>query len=366
MHAAAGQCRNCLWKHLAAFRVRENRLGRPMQHVSQGAKVRGIQTGEENCGPAANRRDGSGRLADHDQSRRRHAGASGPTRSSRPSDPLTCRSHSIVPRSTIAAGVSDGQPSAKSRATTCSKTRTPISITSESARGNDAATCPPSTLAVVTANERPLPCSVSGNPAAVSAAVAELAPGITSHGTPWSGKALDFAIAATEDERVAALQTNHDSTGLRGGHEPAIDFVLSPMRLFIAQATDQSCWPWKCPGLREKWRARVDRRGWHRPTARLGNRARRSDRRRRGPRRRWRPFPCPPLFSVAHVVGKLRRGSAYRRSADGLHFAQLPRRREPSRDSASHGLRLPTFQALRMDRHSDVAVAPDGWKDDAA
>ena len=157
VHVAAGQCGHGFWKHLAAFRVGENRLGRPVQHVSQRAKVRGIQAGKENRGPAANRGDGSGRLADHDQSGRRHAGGAGQLAQSA-ERAATCRSHASVPRSTIAAGVSDGQPSANSRTTTWSKTRMPMRITSESACGNDAVTCPPSTLAVVTAKDRPWPC----------------------------------------------------------------------------------------------------------------------------------------------------------------------------------------------------------------
>ena len=53
---------------------------------------------------------------------------------------------------------------------------------SETAWGKDAVTCPPSTRAVVTANDRRWPCLVSGNPALLSTAVAELAPGITSQG----------------------------------------------------------------------------------------------------------------------------------------------------------------------------------------
>ena len=71
-----------------------------------------------------------------------------------------------------------------------------------------------------------LPRCVTGIPAYAGPAIAEVMPGTISNGTLRLRERLRFFAAATEDERIAALQP-HDALSFPGFlHEQRVDFLL--------------------------------------------------------------------------------------------------------------------------------------------
>ena len=67
----------------------------------------------------------------------------------------------------------------------------------------------------VTCTAPTVPRWVTGMPAAAGAASAELTPGTTSTGMPWAAQCRLLLAAAAEEERVAALEPDHDAAAPR-------------------------------------------------------------------------------------------------------------------------------------------------------